>query len=1193
MRLLKSVAKSLLMAAFMGTAFIMTTADAMAATAVQQQQYGTAKGTVVDENGEPVFGAVVFVVGTTNSTSVDFDGNFELGNVKQGSEIRVMLMGYTCKDQVWNGKDLKFVMAEESTALDEVVVTAMGIMRKEKSLTYATQLVKADDLLKAPDANIVNSLEGKISGITITPSAGGAGGASKITLRGNKSIMGDNAPLIVVDGVPMTNSIRGQASSAESLTSGSVSEGSDYMSMINPDDIESMNVLKGANAAALYGSRAANGVIMITTKKGKEGKMEVTFTSNTNFDTPLMTPRLQNSYGAYKHPKSSEEAISLSYNSWGDRLSGEKTTHNISINGDKKYFFDKAISDAAGGEEVNPTAGYSFINNVQLRNYAKDDIDEFYGTGIMTTNSIGVSGGTEKIQTYASYSNTYSLGMIASNRYDRNTFAFRQSYNLWNRLTLGVSVNYVQTKTRNRVGGGKVGNPIYHLYTTPRDTDMDYYKENYETANGQWYSSGNEEGNGRQDYYEIVKGDITKKTDHVLLNGPMQNYSYMAPGYNNPYWLTDKNYSENYEDRFSASFNGTLKIIEGLNLQARVSLDHSKYNDEGGRYATTWYDVEMYRYGSYWLNYSRTNEIYTDYMLSYNKEFAKDWSISATAGYVGHTIKGFNSGTYIGEATNEMKNNGMITGISTAVNRFDPSSGTAGVTSKSKSSNWDQAALATAQIGWRDVVFVDASYRHDWYRPFRQFAKKYGIKDNYGYFGVGANVILSDMIKLPRWFNYAKYRLSYSEVGNSIPNSLYSQISTNDNLGSTTVVSRNDFITPPIPEKTKSFETGLEMQFFRDCLNLDITYYNSAMHNSYLEVSGTNGKAQPLNSGIIRNQGVEFTIGYDWKINNNWRWKTSANFSYNHNRIVATAKDEYGYDKDLSTNIANGRIQVRYSVTRPDGSNGSYGDIYVTDFTRYAENVYQATDGSYNTTGEGKLIHKKGDLYLNRHVNPDTHKAKVIHGGYATVEDGRIKVKNREQKFQKYAGNVNSPYQLSWSNTFTYKDFTLYFLINGRIGGKVISLTEAELDYLGASERSGAARLHAEANNIYIDSNGKLTNDKESGRHAMYLNDGGEDNLIAIQDYYQYIGSTDATNYIYDATNFRLRELSLGYTFRNLFGDYKNLSISFVCRNLFFIYKKAPVDPDISLSTANGLGGIDMFNYPSARSFGINLKLNL
>jgi hypothetical protein len=185
-------------------------------------------------------------------------------------------------------------------------------------------------------------------------------------------------------------------------------------------------------------------------------------------------------------------------------------------------------------------------------------------------------------------------------------------------------------------------------------------------------------------------------------------------------------------------------------------------------------------------------------------------------------------------------------------------------------------------------------------------------------------------------------------------------------------------------------------------------------------------------------------------------------------------------------------------------------------------------------------------------------------------------------QFATKIGNANSPCQLSWSNTFTYKDFTLYFLINGRIGGKVISLTERELDRLGASERSGEARLYAEENNIRT----------KDGRLGMYLNDNKND-VIAVQDYYEFIGTEDVTNYIYDATNFRLRELSLGYTFRNLFGNYKNLNISLVCRNLFFLYKESPVDPDVSLSTANGMGGIDMFNYPSSRSFGLNIKLNL
>ena len=1165
----KSVGKSLLAAMVLGMTLSLTPADAWAETTAmqQQQQYGTVKGVVTADNGEAMFGAVVYVVGTTNSSAVDFDGNYELQNVKIGSTIRATLMGYTCADQIWNGGVLNFVMKEEAAMLDEIVVTAMGIMRKEKSLTYATQMVKADDLFKAPDANLINSLEGKVSGITITPSAGGAGGASKITLRGNKSIMGENAPLIVVDGVPMTNSIRGQVSDAANITYSGASEGSDPLSMINPDDIESMNILKGANAAALYGSRAANGVIMITTKKGKEGKMEITFNSSTTFDQPLLTPDLQNSYGGYR----SAGGGSLLYDSWGDRLTGDGK-HIYQYAGDKQYFQQV---DAEG----NP-----IMLESHLRNYAKNDIDEFYDWAMNTTNSIGISGGTEKIQTYVSFSNTHSKGMIESNRYNRNTFAFRQTYNLWDRLTVNASVNYNQAKTKNRVGGGTVGNPIYHLYTTPRDVDMDYYKDNY-VANGSWWSSGDAEGNGTQTWFEDMgDGWWFEQRGHELLNGPMQQYAFQSPMYNNPYWLTNMNQGETNEERFSASFNATYKILEGLNFQGRVSIEHTKYQNEGGTYASTWGPVEMYRYGAYYLNNSRTNEIYTDYMLSYNKELNEDWALSASAGYVGHTIKGNSTNTYIGAATTDMTRGGVSFGIPTDINRFDPSFGGPGVTTKSKSSNWDRAALVTAQVGFKDVVFVDASYRRDWYRAFKQFSYL-GTDDNYGYFGFGANAILSDIFKLPKWFTYAKYRLSYSEVGNSIPNVVYNSVSTFSALGTATVISRNRFV--PIPEKTKSFETGLEMQFLRDCLTFDITYYNSAMHNSYLEIAGTNGKAQPVNSGIIRNQGIEMTIGYDWKINKDWRWKTSANFSYNKNEIEETAKDKFGNSKDMSTTLANGKVQMLYR------KGGSYGDIYVTDFTRYRDDIYkysvmeeyvdennQLVTGlveKYTTdpTVEGaELVNKAGDLYI---IN-----GKPSLGGYATAaSSGKLRVYEANKKFQKYAGNVNSKYQLSWSNTITYKDFSLYFLINGRIGGKVISLTEGYLDRLGASERTGAARLHAEANNIYT----------EDGRHGMYLNDGRD--LVAIEDYYTFVGGSDASSYIYDATNFRLRELSLGYTFRNLFGEYKNLSVSFVCRNLFFLYKDSPVDPDVSLSTANGLGGIDVFNYPSARTFGLNLKLNL
>lgn len=1146
MKPIKSVGMSLLAVAMVGAPLAAVPVDARAEISVVQQN-GVVKGVVKSSTGEPLMGAIVFVMGTKNQTLTDANGAFTLKGVANGATVRCSLMGYNRQDLKWTGGALNFSMTEIENKLNEAVVTAMGIVRKEKSLTYATQQIKADDLMKVQDANLVNSIEGKISGVTITPSAGGAGGASKIVLRGNKSILGSNQPLIVVDGVPMTNGTRNQIGDVAALVNTSTSEGSDPLSMINPDDIESMNVLKGANAAALYGSAAANGVIMITTKKGKEGKIGVSFNSNVTFDTPLLTPELQNVYGGAR--TNALGNLVFGSDSWGAKL-----------NGGGKYTLDVLSSDQ------QYLAGS--VNTLRLRNYAEDDVAAFFGTGVNTNNSVAVSGGTDKVQSYVSFSNAHTNGMVDANSYNRNTFAFRQSYKLWDRVHLDVSADYLQTKTNNRVSGGTCGNPVYDLYTMPRDVDMAYYKDNY-VADGTWMSSGysnivDDWGDiigqqGGNMYYELdpASGTYKQAYGRVELTGPMQQWVYQDAMRNNPYWLAKQNKSTQREDRFSAKFQGRVDIWDGLAFQARVSIDHTKYNEESMRYATTWGPSDMYRYGTYSLGNSRTNEIYTDYLLSYNKVFKEDWNVSATAGWVGHTIQGQSHSTYLGNATIPIWTNGVQTGISSVVNYFSPDGGGNGVTSKGKSSNWDKAALVTAQLGWKEMVYIDGSYRRDWYRAFKQF-EPLGVDDNYGYFGFGGSAILTSLFKLPKWVSYAKYRISYSEVGNSIPNSVYNAVRENFVTGSVTTQSYNSFL--PIPEKTKSFETGLETQFFHNAMNLDVTYYNSAMHNSYLNIAGLNGKTQPVNSGVIRNQGIELSVGYNWSINRDWGWKTNVNFSYNHNEIEKTYTDKYGQSKEMVQSIASGKVQVRYN------QGDAYGDIYVTDFARWRDDVYNA---------QGELIHKAGDIYIAE----GTGKPAINGNQMFITQAGSVKAQKGE-KFGKYAGNMNADYQLSWSNNIRYKNFNLYILINGRIGGKVISLTEAYLDRFGVSERTGAARANAEKNNLYT----------ADGRHAMYINDGRD--LVAVEDWYTTVGSSDASSYIYNGTNFRLRELSLGYTFRNLLGEGKNLSLSVIGRNLFFIYKDAPVDPDISVSTANGLGGIDMFNMPSSRSFGVNLKLN-
>lgn len=1103
----------------------------VAPNALTQAQGSVVQGTVKDGTGEPLIGVSVVVKGATGLGVVtDIDGNYKI-NVKDKNAVLVFsYIGYTPQEVKIGGRSsVDVTMKDESSVLKEVVVTAMGIKRKESSLTYSTQQVKASDLNRVQDPNVANSLEGKVSGVTITPSAGGAGGASKIILRGNKSILGSSTPLIVVDGVPMNNSQRGQVGSGANMLTTGVSEGSDALSMINPDDIESINVLKGANAAALYGSEAANGVLMITTKKGREGKVGVNFSSNVTFDTPLTTPKIQNVYGA----AIDENAHTMSISSWGNKLSSRANDQLI-------------IQTPMAGEHFGTA-----MNEVHLRNSAKDDVADFFKTGVTTNNSIALSGGTDKMSSYFSYGNSHSNGMIENNSYNRHTFSFRQNFKLYDRATIDVSMNYIQTKTKNRPGGGITMNPIYHLYMMPRNIDLNYYRNNYRVDNGSWMTGLqtyfqrtskympvlDEQGNQKMDdqglpmYQSVLAYD--KVTERGQVTGqPMQNWAYSAAGQNNPYWLINQNSSVAKEDRFFGNITGSLDIYDGLSFQARLGMDFTKYESESKRYATTWLPASMEDLGRYWWSYSKTTDLYTDFMLNYNKTFG-DWDVSATAGYVGHIRKSFGHSNdvtatyYYGDREH----------LSTMANYFSTAAGGPGATSPSQSSDWNKGAVVTGQIGWKEMVYFDGSYRRDWYRAFRQF-KDRGTPEDYGYFGFGANAIVSNIVKMPEWFNYLKYRASYSEVGNSIPGIVYAGGSRNFQTGALTPSSWATFKNPR-PEKTASFETGFEALFLKNRLSLDVTYYNSTMSNLYLVGTNASGKSIPMNSAKIRNQGIEATVGYDFKFGQ-LRWKTSYNLSYNDNKILRTAYDEKtGKENVIATYV--GGVQVLYK------EGGSMGDMYVTDIKRDENGHY--------------VLNAKGGLSM------ETESSKT---------------------YGKFVGNQNAKWQMGWSNTFTWKDLSLSFLINGRIGGKVLSMTESFLDGAGLSQRTADARLYAEKNNIYADA--------IYGNNILGIKlDDGSGRIVPIESYYNSVGGVtpqDIERYLYSGTNFRLRELSLGYTFRNLFGQNKNLSLSFIARNLFFLYKDAPVDPDVSLSTGTGLGAFEVFNMPSSRSFGFSLNVN-
>lgn len=705
-----------------------------------QQKQRTIKGTVSDEYGEPLIGVSVLVQGTTTGTITDIDGNYTLEILNDEAVLEFSYIGYQkISLRVAGASSFNIIMKEDAQQLNEVVVTAMGIERKEKSLTYATQQVKGDELMKVQDANFVNALSGKASGVTITPSAGGAGGASKILLRGNKSILGNNSPLIVIDGVPMTNNVNGQTGfdGGSNLTYSSTSEGSDPLSLVNPDDIESLNILKGANAAALYGSAAANGVLMITTKKGKEGRISINVSSSATFDRPLLTPKIQNVYGATVDPT----AETLSVDSWGKKLS-DLTADELNYSGAK------------------------------LRNTASnDDVNDFFRTGATFNNSISVSGGTETVRTYFSYANSYSDGMMRNNNYKRNTLSFRQSYSLFNKkLNVDLSLNYVQAKTKNRPGGGTVMNPLYDLYRMPRNVDLNYYKENYYIENGKWTSN-------EQSYFDSKNNKWTTGT--VELTGPKQEWAYWQNGMNNPYWMVNTRNSISEEERAYGYISANYQIIDGLKIQGRLSLDRTKMKGTSERMATTWNISAMEDYGMYGQDLNWINEVYVDALLSYDKQI-KDFSISATTGWTGHTLKGETQKLWAKATTANWKHDTMPT----LINFFEPSVSQGNVSERSYtlSSNWDKGLLFTGQIGWQEKVYLEGSYRRDWYRAFKQYSYR-GTPTNYGYFSVGANALLHQIVTLPEVITNLKVRASYSEVGNSIPNVLYNARNTDPLTG--------------------------------------------------------------------------------------------------------------------------------------------------------------------------------------------------------------------------------------------------------------------------------------------------------------------------------------------------------------------------------------------------------------------------
>ncbi len=1005
-------------------------------------------GRVLDAAGAGVIGAAVVIKGTTIGTSTGIDGDFTL-QVPSPAANAILVINYlgyeTLEIPVGSRTDLQITLRESAVDVDAVVVTALGIKRSEKALSYNVQQVKSEDVVNNKDVNFINSLNGKVAGVTINASAGGVGSASKVVMRGQKSISQSSNALYVIDGIPMFTAARQGGTEFASQAS------TDPIADINPEDIESMSVLNGAAAAALYGSDAANGAIVVTTKRGKAGRTSVTVSSNTEVMSPFLLPEFQNRYGT-GDLNSSESSI---VRSWGNRL-----------------------------------------NNANYMGY--DPGSDYFQRGVTGTESVSFSTGTEKNQTYFSAATVNSRGIIPNNSYDRYNFTFRNTTSFLNdKLKLDVGADYVIQKDRNMVNQGTYDNPLVGAYLFPRGNDWDDVKmyERYDPAR-RLYTQ----------YWPVGDAGIT-----------MQN----------PYWLNYRSLRENRKDRYMLNAALSYDLLDWLNVSGRIRIDNSDNDFTEKFYASTnGQRTEKSKNGLYGITKTKDKQVYGDVLVNINKTFGENWSLQANAGA---SISDLRSDALKvrgpipdGEITDEKPLPANIFSVQNLSN--------SPLTSRMQE-GWreqTQSVFFSAEVGFKNTYFLTVTGRNDW--P-SQLAGPHSEKSSFFYPSVGASVVLSEIIPdMPKNLSYVKFRASYASVGVAferfIANPRYSW-----NASGLTWNTQTQF---PVfnlkPERTKSFEVGLTMRFLRH-FNLDFTFYNTKTQDQTFEPqisSGSGSSKLVIQSGNVRNRGIELSLGY----NNKWGkfgWDTNYTLSTNKNKILSLANNAVNPDtkEPLSIDLLDMKGLGEAHFLLMEG--GTLGDLYsLIDLKRDSN----------------------GAIYMNEKGEIATE----------SISDVKNYIK---------LGSVLPDANMAWRNDFSWGNFNFGFMVTARLGGVVFSRTQAMLDYYGVSSVTADAR---DAGGVVINGNDLVDANK------WFSVVGG--------------GTSVPQYYTYSATNVRLQEASVGYTIpKKKLGGICEINLSLVGRNLWMIYNKAPFDPETIATTGNFYQGIDYFMMPSMRNIGFNLRL--
>ena len=1053
------------------------------------------------EDGTGVPGATVLIKGTNYGVITDVNGQYSL-KVPVGSKtLQFSFVGMKTKDVLIGTQQVINVALEQDVmSLEGVVVTALGISRQKKALGYAVEEVGSEELNQTRSGNLVTSLSGKVSGVSITNASGNMGGSSRITIRGIKSVAGNNQPLFVVDGVAMDNS------NYNSLDTQRGGGGIDYGNMandINPDDVETVSVLKGPTAAALYGSRAANGVILITTKKAKAGKrgLGVEVNTSVSFEQVAVLPKYQNQYGGgYVNTGVgtdqgfiTQEINGVMYRllnydldeSWGPKYDGSIETLSA---------FD--IFDwEANGKQGNPGTTPWLA--------PKKDVKDFFETGVVFNNNFAITGNNDGSSFRLSYTNYDLSGYMPNSKQKRNSVTFNGESQVSKWVKGFIGANYVNTYTMGRPETGYSDNNIMQKFNQwgQRQLDMGIMS-NY------------------------VNPDGTQRVwNRNSWDDPTPAYS------DNPYWTRNRNYQDDVRNRLFGNIGILLTPMEGLAIQGKWNLDY--YNlTEMERNA-----VGSQAQSSYVENKREYIETNAELIATYKFNPTEDFSINLLAG-----------GNKRHREYNRMLSNTNGGLIIPQLYKITNSTNKPSV-SEFEDTKEVQSVFGSINVGYLGMLYVDVTARNDWSSTLNP--------PNFFYPSATLSFVFSELeaLKGNNILSFGKLRLGVAKSGNDtdpyVNANYYTYVSNFGNLALYSVPGTLNN-TGLLPETTKSFEIGTELNFLRNRIGFDFTYYDESTFDQILPVaiSGATGYGSKyINSGEISNKGVEIGLKLVPVQTKDFSWNIDVNFTKNKNEVVSLAPDLDVYQ------LINGPFQV--SVNAEVGK--PYGSLIGTSFVK---------DGS---------------------------------GNIVTDIDGYTLVGPVQS-----IGTVLPDYMVGIWNKFNYKGFQLSALIDIRKGGQLYSTTNMWGQYSGILEETAAINANGKNVRDPLDEGGGVLFEGVYGEvladgTIQYLDADGNVSSTAVanstyidaESWGGWHNAGPAEQNIFDADYIKLRELRLSYTLPSkLTGPVQNLTVSAFGRNLAIWGADIKhIDPENTTGSGN-IQGIEGGALPSLRYFGFGLNFN-